>query len=110
MISSSQSNLVIVFCSCPSETLAKDLANGILKNRLAGCVKVLPVQSSIYLWKGNLVNETESLMIIKTLNFKVGELERYILDNHDYETPEVVTIPVLKATEDYMVWIEQCIT
>ncbi len=110
MMSSSQSNLVVVLCSCSNEKSATNLARCLVKNRLAGCVKVLPVKSSIYLWEGDVVNETESLMIIKTLDSKAHELERFITQNHEYETPEVLVIPEVKSNEDYRAWIEQCLS
>ena len=67
MISSAQSNLVIILSSCSNEKMAEALSRKIITSRLAGCIKMLPVKSSIYMWEGQLVNEPEILLVIKTL-------------------------------------------
>ncbi|OUU75307.1 MAG: hypothetical protein CBC29_03155 [Methylococcaceae bacterium TMED69] len=109
MISSAQSNLVVVISSCSNENVALALSERIIEGRFAGCIKMLPVKSSIYMWKGKLVKDSEVLLIIKTLKNKVAHLERFILEHHEYETPEFIVVPVSRVNEDYMAWIEQCI-
>ena len=109
MISSAQSNLVIILSSCSNEKIAEALSRKIITSRLAGCIKMLPVKSSIYMWEGQLVNEPEILLVIKTLKNRVEQLERFIFENHEYETPEILVIPVSKVNKDYLAWMEQCI-
>ena len=110
MISSPQSNLVMILSSCSNENMADSLSEKIIKSRLAGCIKMLPVKSSIYMWEEKLVKEPEILLVIKTLKNKVKQLERFILENHEYETPEIIVVPVFKVNKEYMAWMEQCIT
>ena len=109
MISSNQSNLVIVFSSCSNESMASALSESIIESGLAGCIKILPVKTSIYMWEGKLIKEPEVLLIIKTLENKVEQLERFILEHHEYETPEFSVVPVSKVNENYLIWMEQCL-
>lgn len=109
MISSIQSNLVIAFSSCSNENMAYALSERIIESGLAGCIKILPVKTSIYIWKGKLVKEPEVLLMIKTLENKVEQLERFILEHHEYETPEFSVVPVSKVNENYLIWMEQCL-
>ena len=109
MISGIQSNLVIVFSSCSSENSASALSERIIESGLAGCIKILPVKISIYMWKGKLIKEPEVLLMIKTLENKVEQLKHFILEHHEYETPEFSVVPVSKVNENYLVWIEQCL-
>ena len=109
MISSPQSNMVMVLSSCSNENTADALSEKIIESRLAGCIKMLPVKSSFYMWEGKLMKASEVLIVIKTLKDKVEQLERFIIENHEYEIPEVIVIPVMKVNKDYIAWMEQWI-
>ena len=110
MIATPPSKIIVVLTSCPSELSAITLSENIIENSLAACVKVIPNETSIYLWEGNVVKESESLMVIKTLESKFDELEHFICENHDYDIPEIVALTAEKANLRYMKWVEKCLS
>ncbi|MEC8147216.1 MAG: divalent-cation tolerance protein CutA [Pseudomonadota bacterium] len=110
MIATPPSKIIVVFTSCPSELSAITLSENIIENSLAACVKVIPNETSVYLWEGEIVKESESLMVIKTLESKFEELEHYISENHDYDIPEIVALSVEKANPRYIKWVEKCLS
>ena len=85
------------------------LGEKIVEQRLAACVQILPKMTSIYFWEGKLQNDQEHLLLIKTLPEKYGAVEKFILDNHSYETPEIVAIPVEDVSSGYLNWLKDSI-
>jgi periplasmic divalent cation tolerance protein len=96
----------VVLCNCaPAE--ARSLARALVAERLAACVNLLPAVRSYYFWEGELQEEEESTLLIKTAADSVAALRRRILQLHSYDTPEIVVLPVdLDASaEAYLRWV-----
>ena len=100
---------IVVFCTCPDEESAVRLAKGLLEGRAAACVNVLLGIRSIYRWQGALSEDTEVLMVIKSLASCFEELESWLLAHHPYEVPEIVALPASAVSADYMAWIESSV-
>lgn len=96
---------VVVSTTVADLKAARALARGVLCNRLAACVHVLPVQSA-YWWKGKIENSREFRLEAKTRLALAEPLQRFIRANHAYEVPEIVATPVLQGLPDYLKWIE----
>ncbi len=97
----------VVFCTCPDEQTARELAAGLVENRLAACVNVLPAIRSIYRWKDAVHDDGEVLMVIKTAASKYPELENWLNRHHPYDLPEVIALPVEKGSSAYLEWVAQ---
>jgi periplasmic divalent cation tolerance protein len=85
---------------------ARGLARTLLASRLAGCVQMVAVDSA-YLWKGEVVEEPETLLLIKTREELYEQLQQAILGAHPYETPEILMVPAPRALPAYLTWLEQ---
>lgn len=95
----------VILCTCPpaeAGRLARDLVE-----RGAGCVNVLPAVRSVYRWKGELVDDEESLLVIKAATERVPDLERALSTLHPYELPEWVVLGTDEAltSERYRAWV-----
>jgi periplasmic divalent cation tolerance protein len=97
---------MVIFCTCPDEDAAARLASGLVEARLAACVNILPGIRSIYSWQGTVSDDSEVLMVIKSLVSRFEELEAWLLEHHPYDVPEVVALPAERVSPDYMAWIE----
>jgi len=80
----------------------------LVENRLAACVNVTDV-ISVYEWKGKIENDNEKLLIIKTVESKFGELERFVKDNHSYECPEIIALEVKAGSREYVDWVNSVV-
>lgn len=98
----------LVLCTCPPDKAA-DLAQFLIEEHLAACVNIIPGLSSIYLWEGKVCNEAESLLIIKTERSIYPELERRLREQHPYEIPEIIAIPIERGLPDYLQWVSSCL-
>jgi periplasmic divalent cation tolerance protein len=97
---------VIVYITASSAQEASEIAETLLKERLAACANVVESVKSIYWWKGSLEESDESLIILKTQERKFDELAARAKELHSYENPEIVALPILKGSSDYLAWID----
>uniref|UniRef100_A0A0C9RMW9 Cuta_2 protein n=1 Tax=Fopius arisanus TaxID=64838 RepID=A0A0C9RMW9_9HYME len=68
----------VAYVTVPSDEIAKKLAHGIVKSQLAACVNIIPQVKSVYEWKGEVNEENELLLMIKTRTETVGNLTKYV--------------------------------
>ncbi len=97
--------MLIIFITAPNISEAEDLAKKIIKAKLAACVQILPEMKSVYFWKGEVQSDSEHLLLVKTLESKYTDLEKFIKENHSYDVPEIVAVPSEKVSSDYSKWI-----
>ncbi|MBO3798727.1 MAG: divalent-cation tolerance protein CutA [Thermoproteota archaeon] len=84
---------------------AVKIARILLERRLAGCVQVLGPVSSLYWWKGKIEEAEEWLCVIKSREDLYEELEKTIRENHSYEVPEIITMPIVSGSRSYLEWM-----
>jgi periplasmic divalent cation tolerance protein len=85
---------------------ADRLAELLVSRRLAACVQVAAI-SSCYRWKGEVKKDPEYLLLIKTAAHLYEEVEAAILEDHSYELPEVIQLPIARGLDRYLGWIEE---
>lgn len=95
-----------VFTTVGSIKEAEKIANVLVKNKLSACVQIFPV-NSFYKWKGKTENKKEWMMIIKTEKRLYKKIEKAIKENHSYELPEIIFIPIEKGNTDYLKWVSK---
>lgn len=99
--------VLVVYCTCPSEATAEMLANAIVKANAAACVNVLPGILSVYQWQGAVCREREFLLMIKTTAAAYQDLELLILRQHPYDVPEILAVRVAAGSSDYLQWVQE---
>ena len=98
---------VVVLVTAPSAEKAAEIARTVVEERLAACGNVLPGVRSIYRWKGQVQEDAEVLLLLKTQRTRFPELRDRILALHPYEVPEVLALPVEAGSDAYLDWIAQ---
>lgn len=101
--------MIIVLTSVANPAEARSLAERIVSAKLAACVQIVPRITSVYIWDGQMQNEAESLLLIKTLPEKYDELEAFITANHSYDVPEIVVINTENVSEPYLKWMHEAL-
>ena len=97
----------LIYITTKSEKEAQNLANLAVQNNLAACGNIFPKMKSIYKWQNKLLNDKETLLILKTNSKKYSSLEKLILEKHSYEVPCILKIPISNGNREYLKWIDQ---
>ena len=91
----------------PDENQAKEVAKILVSNKLAACINILPKMTSIYQWQGKLEQGEEHLLLIKTEQHRVAELQSAIREAHPYELPEIISVPITSGLAPYLGWVTE---
>ncbi len=100
-------DVAVTFVTVPNEEEGVKLAKGLVESKLAACVNIVPSIRSIYFWEGNICDEKELLLIIKTKRELFNKMSHWIQDNHSYEVPEVISILVSEGSRKYLDWVRE---
>lgn len=98
-------SFAVVLVTAPGVKTARQLARSALRARLAACANLLPKIESHYWWQGKLEKSAEVLLLLKTTRAKLAALEKLVLKEHPYDTPEFVVLPVVGGTNKYLEWV-----
>jgi periplasmic divalent cation tolerance protein len=104
------SDAILVLTACPDEATGARIARDLVESGLAACVSRLPGAHSTYRWKGRLQDEPEVLLIIKTLVTRFEALEMRLKSLHPYEVPEIIALPVVSGSSEYLAWLRTAAT
>ena len=100
----------VVLCTCPNRDSARRIAGALVEAGLAACVNIIPGVESIYRWKCEAQMDQELLLTIKTRSDAFPALQAAIQENHPYELPEIIAVPIEHGLPDYLAWIENSLT
>ncbi len=101
--------MIVILWSASSEKEAKTISRGLIEKRYAACSSMIPKVVSIYGWDGKINESSEVLVAIKTRPEKYADVERYIIENSAYDTPEIAEIKVTNALPAYLSWLKQMV-
>lgn len=96
--------MILTTTADPQE--AERIAEFLVTHRLAACVQTTPITSR-YIWKGQFTREDETLLLIKTTTRLALEVEKAIRENHSYEVPEIIQLPIERGLDAYLQWIAE---
>ena len=99
-------NIRVVLVSIPRDE-ANKLARTLVENHLAACINVVPKIESYFWWDNKLEHEKEALLIIKTTQQRFDELRAWVVANHSYELPEIISLPISDGLSDYIAWVKK---
>ncbi|WP_020159111.1 divalent-cation tolerance protein CutA [Methylobacter marinus] len=100
----------LILCTCPDRDTADKIARLLVTGRLAACVNILPGILSVYTWQGQVESAQEHLLLIKSSKDRYQALEAAIRDNHPYDVPEIIAVPVEAGLPEYLHWIDSCLS
>jgi periplasmic divalent cation tolerance protein len=101
---------IVVLSTCGSIMEAETIARRLVEKKLAACVNVLPGVRSIYHWKGAVEDSAEFMLVIKSSRALFNELRAELEKAHSYEVPELIAMPIVDGSEQYLAWMERELT
>ncbi|MES0488761.1 MAG: divalent-cation tolerance protein CutA [Leptospirales bacterium] len=96
---------VLVTTTVSSLEEGEKISRALVEARLAACVNILGPVQSIYRWKGEIQQEEEYKLIIKSFSDNWRDLELAIKGLHSYEIPEITMIAIKEVDPGYLNWM-----
>jgi len=96
---------IMIMVTCATQKEAREISGRLLAKRLVACVSILPKIESKFWWEGKLVSAAEFLVTMKTVRSNFKRIETEIKRVHSYEVPEIIAVPIVAGSRDYLDWI-----
>lgn len=98
---------ILVLCTVEDKKQGKMIARQLISDGIAACVNIIPKLISIYRWDGEISEEEEALMLIKTKKPLFEQVRGRILQMHTYNLPEIISLDISNANKEYLNWINK---
>ncbi len=98
---------VVVYITVPNEQEGVKIARALVGEKLAGCINIVKDIRSIYSWQGRIEDEPELLLIVKSRRQLFNKIKDRVKELHSYTVPEIIAIPVVEGSEDYLNWLQE---
>lgn len=96
--------MLIIYVTCDNREEARNIAQGIVKKKIAGCVNYFPI-SSFYWWQKEVIHDREFALIIQSAKNNFKEIEKYVKEHHSYERPMIVSLNVSDISQVFLKWL-----
>ncbi|MHA1369315.1 MAG: divalent-cation tolerance protein CutA [Promethearchaeota archaeon] len=97
----------LILSTAPNINEAKTIARSLVDSKLVACVNIIPEIMSVYTWKGEINEDNECILFMKTKKDLVGPVIDKVKEIHSYECPEIISIPIEFGHEPYLKWIDE---
>ncbi len=97
---------VVIFVTTSSKDEAKAIAEALVSLNLVACANILDSVQSIFRWEGKLCEENEVLMVLKSVKSRLEQVVQKVRQLHSYDLPEIIALPIVGGSEDYLKWVE----
>lgn len=97
---------IVVLSTCANAEEAEKIARRLIETHLAACVNVLAGARSFYRWQGAVEDSAECLLLIKTSRARFPEMRAELERLHSYEVPEIVALPIMDGSLNYLNWLD----
>ena len=108
-MSSSDQQVVLVLTTIAAAADGVALGRALVDEQLAACVNVLPAMASVYRWKGQVEQDREQQVIIKTTRDRLAALEAKVRELHSYELPEFLVVAADGGSDAYLTWLNESV-
>ena len=88
---------------------AEKISRALVEKKLSACVQIIGPITSTYWWEGKIETSQEYLLFIKTEEGLYREVEEVIKELHSYQIPEIVALPLVEGSEEYLKWVREVV-
>ena len=101
-----ESEMSFLYVTVSDMEIARVIAGGAIREKLAACANVLPQMTAIYEWNGDVEEQNELIVILKTATKSAGVLAKWVEDHHPYDVPCILEIPLGRGNQPYVSWLQ----
>ena len=103
------SDEVLILVTVSSEKEGRTIAEHLVENKLAACVNISQRVESIYRWEGKITSDQEYQLFIKSTRQLFPELKLAISKLHTYQNPEIICLPIIEGSQNYLRWVSESV-
>lgn len=100
-------NEILVLCTINDLDRAKNISKILLEDKLIACVNIIPKVTSLYRWQGEICEDSEYLMVLKSRSSLFEVLKNKISALHPYEVPEIISVEIKEGAKSYLEWLNK---
>jgi periplasmic divalent cation tolerance protein len=101
-----EADKIVALITTSSEEEARKIAELLVNGKKAACVNIVPGVDSVFWWEDKLDSARESLLLVKTRASLFPEIVELVKRTHSYEVPEIIALPIIAGSEDYLKWLD----
>jgi periplasmic divalent cation tolerance protein len=100
---------IVVLITASSMPEAQTIGRALIEKRGAACVNIVPGLRSLFRWQGAIEDQEETLMLVKSRAEYLPIIVETVKELHSYSVPEVIALPILGGSSDYLAWIDESV-
>jgi periplasmic divalent cation tolerance protein len=101
---------IFVFVTTASKHEAEEIVQHLLADKLIACGNIIGPVTSFFRWAGKVEIAEEYVALMKTRRILFQRLSEVVKILHSYKVPEIVAVPIVEGSKDYLDWLENCLT
>jgi periplasmic divalent cation tolerance protein len=98
---------VMVIIATSTKEEAEKIGKTLVEEKLAASANIIPAIKSFFFWKEELHNISESIILLNTRSDLFAKIQARVRELHSYELPEVIALPILDSSSDFLAWIKK---
>jgi periplasmic divalent cation tolerance protein len=95
----------VIFVTAKDKKEAGKIARGLLEAKLIACANIVEGVQSLFWWQGKIDSSEEVLLVLKTKKVLFKKVSAKVKSLHSYQTPEIIALPIVDGSDDYLSWI-----
>lgn len=99
---------IVVFITASSQIEAEKIVSALLERKCIACANILPGVKSLFFWQGKAECAEEVFIVIKSQRIQFSVIEEVVKEVHSYSVPEIIALPIVEGSADYLHWIDEC--
>jgi len=100
---------VVILVTAASKEECRKIAEHLVESKLAACVSITNGIESVYRWEGKISHDQEYQLIVKSTRELFPEIKTAISNLHSYHTPEIICLPIIEGSRNYLQWVSDSV-
>ena len=96
---------IVILVTAKDKKEAEKISRGLLEAKLIACANIVKGVQSLFWWQGKIDSSKEVLLVLKTKKILFKKVSTKVRSLHSYQTPEIIALPIVAGSDDYLGWI-----